>query len=776
MKKFFPLVLILFFILTASVFFSCSRLKSSDLNLLLITIDTTRADHIGCYGYKDTETPNIDRVAAEGVRFEKAYTSIPITLPSHSSILTGTYPLYHEVRNNGTYKLDESLVTLPEVLKDKGYNTAAFIAAFPLLSRFGINQGFDVFDDRIETGREHRMFGFQERRAKDMTDVFLDWIDRRPKGKFFAWVHYYDPHSSYDPPSPFKEKYFLRPYDGEISYMDREIGRLLEGVKKAGLDENTLLVIVGDHGESLGEHNEQTHAILIYDATIRVPLIFRLPGVMPQGKVVKNMARNIDIMPTVLEYLDVTPPPTIQGTSLKPLMQGQTDAIELSCYTESLSPYENFHWLPLEGLRTQKYSLIMESPPELYDIENDPQETVNIYEQEAKVAAELTHLLDQVKRKSVNPDKLESSVKLDQETQGRLRALGYIFGASKPPEPGEELRSPAKSIHILRTFFHAQSLISMNELEEALKMMDRVIEQDPEFPRARLEKAMIMMRMEKMEEALELYNEAEKYASETAELYINRAVCYASTGQLEKAEEDIMKGLEIDPQNAGAYMTLYRVYMSQGRYAEGFQQLLKAVDYNPRSEIAHFELGRFYEMAARDLDAKNSFLMAMNCNPNFSPAAVELGKLQYKAGETDNAIESMLEALKRDPKSHQAHTMLARIYTENDHPEKGQSHIDMALAIAPNYDEAHFIQGTIYITNNRFDAAFEEFKKAAELNPFNWAAHKNLGSLYAMTGHNKQALEHYQEALKINPRQKAAPKIREAIEDLKKKLAENPSD
>ena len=247
-----------------------------------------------------------------------------------------------------------------EVLKARGYHTAAFIAAFPLLARFGVNQGFELFDDHIETGRENRSLGFQERRAKDMTDLFLKWLQNRPKGKFFAWVHYYAPHSSYDPPSPFKEKYFLHLYDGEIAYMDSQLGRLFEGLEKAGLDENTLVVMVGDHGESLGKHDEETHAILIYRATTHVPLILRLPGVIPAGKAVKGVARVMDIMPTALDYMDITPPSALQSTSLRPLIHGQVDSLRLTCYTECLTPFQNFHWLPLEGVLTAKYSLIME--------------------------------------------------------------------------------------------------------------------------------------------------------------------------------------------------------------------------------------------------------------------------------------------------------------------------------------------------------------------------------------------------------------------------------
>jgi len=345
--------------------------KPSPFNILLITIDTIRADHLGCYGYQKIKTPHIDQLAKEGVLFEKAFSPIPITLPSHTSILTGTYPTFHGIRNNGTYAVSESAETLSELLKNKGYTTAAFVSSYVLDKRFGLDQGFDVYDDTLSQQGEQKL-GDKERQAESVTQAAIRWLKEIKSAKFFLWVHYFDPHEHYQPPPPFCDEYAGRLYDGEIAYTDHWLGELLKTLQQTSLAENTLIVLTGDHGEGLGDHQERTHGIFIYDTTLHIPLIFTCPQLLPKSMRIKSLVRLIDIAPTILAIAGNKPFKDMQGVSLLPLMQGKTNNLDLILYCESFYPQYSHNWSPLVGLRTEKWKYIEAPMKELYRIDRDP--------------------------------------------------------------------------------------------------------------------------------------------------------------------------------------------------------------------------------------------------------------------------------------------------------------------------------------------------------------------------------------------------------------------
>jgi arylsulfatase A-like enzyme len=293
----------------AAVFFFIGRpgsgkgvRRDSGLNVLIITLDTTRADRLGCYGYEGARTPRIDALAAAGVLFEDAYCPTPLTLPSHASLFTGTDPYLHGVHNNGTYVLGPELATLAEILKSAGCETAAFTASFSVDSRFGLDRGFDVYDDTFQEGAPFKAIN-SERRAGEVFDAFRDWMEQRESGRFFAWVHFFDPHLPYDPPSPYREQFADDLYDGEIAYMDVHVGRIVDLLERQGLLHSTLLVLAGDHGEAFGEKGESGHGVFIYDGTMKIPLIFHAPENLPRGRTVRTRARLIDVFPTVLDLL-----------------------------------------------------------------------------------------------------------------------------------------------------------------------------------------------------------------------------------------------------------------------------------------------------------------------------------------------------------------------------------------------------------------------------------------------------------------------------------------
>jgi choline-sulfatase len=355
-------------------------IHAPDLNLLLVTLDTTRADRIHAYGFEDIETPNLDRLAREGVLFEQAISPAPLTLPAHSSIFTGTFPPAHGVRDNGGFFLDESQTTLAERLQARGFTTGGFVGAYVLDHKWGIAQGFQTYFDDFDLSKYQSLsLGSVDRPGNEVADKALAWLDGIGSKRFFGWVHFYDAHSPYDPPEPFKSRYAGHPYLGEIAFVDSQLGRLLAYLDAHHLADRTIVVVMGDHGESLGEHGEGTHGFFVYQATMHVPLLIRTPYDTMAGRRVADTVRSIDILPTALELLGVKPSDPLEGTSVVPLMTGAKKELGLAAYSEAIYPRFHFGWSDLRALTSGRFVYVAAPRPELYDLQQDPGELHNVY-------------------------------------------------------------------------------------------------------------------------------------------------------------------------------------------------------------------------------------------------------------------------------------------------------------------------------------------------------------------------------------------------------------
>src|SRR2546422_3237771 len=394
-------------------------------NVVFITIDTLRPDHLGCYGDRQIRTPNIDALAADGSRFERAYTAVPVTLPSHSVIFTGTYPLLSGVHDFAANKLNPTQATLASVLKENGYTTGAVIGSAVLDSRFGLNHGFDFYYDHFDFNRlQESNLDEMERPGNIVADVTLDWLSKNYQKKFFLWMHLYDPHYPYRPPAPYSEEYRDRPYDGEIAFADAQVGRLIEFLKNKGLYRNTLIVLTGDHGESLGEHGEKTHGFFIYNATLHIPMILHVPGQRLVNSV-PELVSLADLMPTVLQALKVDVPPQVQGRNLLPLMTAKKEDQSQGLYAETFLPRLHFNWSELRGLETKNYHFIDAPKPELYDLAKDPGETQNLYADKKAVSEEMRARLATLIQKYGAGQELAQKTGLDPALMERLKSLGY---------------------------------------------------------------------------------------------------------------------------------------------------------------------------------------------------------------------------------------------------------------------------------------------------------------------------------------------------------------
>ena len=415
------------FVLTIVVFLAWRKAPAVDLtddrstwNVLILTLDTTRADRLGAYGFAGADTPNIDRLAREGAVFEQAESAAPLTLPAHSSLFTGRFPFQHGARDNGAV-LDPAEVTLAQVLRARGFRTAAFPASYVLDARWGLARGFELYDGSFEHRRGDGVEPDGMRRSADqIVDRALPWLETVSDSQFFGWLHFYDAHTPYDPPEGRANR--ATGYQGAIAFMDSQIGRVLAFLDARHLRERTLVVLVGDHGESLGEHGERTHGLFVYEGVTRVPLIIRAPSPRMSRRRIPDVVRSVDVMPTVLDLLGIPVPSSVVGTTLVTRMTGATHETELETYSETLYPRYHFGWSELRALRAGSLKLVDAPRPELYDLDTDPGEEHNLYQLRPALAAALVRRLRA--REQGGTGRAPRGQAISPDAGARLAALG----------------------------------------------------------------------------------------------------------------------------------------------------------------------------------------------------------------------------------------------------------------------------------------------------------------------------------------------------------------
>lgn len=550
-------------------------------NVLLITLDTTRADHLGCYGYPPpAKTPHLDGLAREGIRFNRVYCPAPLTLPSHCSIMSGLYPVTHGARNNGHY-LPSGIRTLAEILKGRGYSTAAFVSSFSVDSRFGLDRGFDVYDD---TFRSELPFKTQnaERRAEDTFNRFSRWLENNWGNRFFAWVHYYDPHLPYDPPSPYREEFGGRLYDGEIAYMDHYVGAILERLKEKGILEKTIIVVAGDHGEGLGDKVETGHGIFLYEETLRVPLIFYNLRVFPRSQVIESQVRLVDVAPTILEIVGLKDEAAVmQGQSLSAWLRGK-NAKDLDGLVETFYPRENFGWSELVGLISGDWKFIQAPRPELYDLKKDPEEKKNMYGFSVNKASELAKKLESEllrlssSRKATGEPATARTADLE-----KLRSLGYLNFA--PGKPGSALPDPKEKIDLLRLIQQAQAYELEEQYPEAAWDYRKILEEIPDSPASYVNLAIVQARQNRFDQAIETLGQGIARIPDSEILLVRLGHTYLVTGKSREAFETMAKVLALNPQNVDALTVCAGILDATGRKDEARSYYERALAIEPES-------------------------------------------------------------------------------------------------------------------------------------------------------------------------------------------------
>jgi arylsulfatase A-like enzyme/Flp pilus assembly protein TadD len=640
----FGLVLILGF--TAyRLFLTGSKIKSDgSLNVLLVTLDTTRADGLGCYGSARARTPNLDGLAAAGVRFENVYCPVPLTTPSHCSILTGTYPLYHQVHNNGSYALPAELTTLAEVLRDKGFQTAAFVASFTVDSRFGLDQGFDVYDDRVSEGDAFKPSN-AERKADKVFAAFRGWLDKRTEGQFFCWIHFYDPHIPYDPPAPFSVDFADSPYDGEIAFMDHYVGQVMAALRGKGLLQDTLVVLAGDHGEAFGEKVETGHGVFLYDGTMRVPMIFLAENHLPKGAVITPRVRLIDIVPSVLDMLAIPPPKETQGQSLLPYISGQKKA-DLDSYMETYFPRENYGWSELVGLIEGDWKYIRAPKPELYDLRTDPEENVNAFTREGQRAQEMRNRLEETIAAS-SSGLASSKRELSSEEREKLRSLGYVDKTSDVPSG--PLPDPKDMVEELRMSQRAEILEMEGNFAEAAEAYGEIIKFNPQSPANYVNLALIEAKMDRFEEAVLTLERGIAAIPGSVTLLSRLAHTYMVMGRLQKSLDAWQAVLVIDPKYFDGLLASGWILDLMGKKEEAREFLDRALEIEPENRFLRKTSAMNLAVTGQLKEAIAVYERLKQENPADFEVLQDLGIAYGYAGDINQAIENLKAAVELQP-------------------------------------------------------------------------------------------------------------------------------
>ncbi|MBD3413949.1 MAG: sulfatase-like hydrolase/transferase [Candidatus Aminicenantes bacterium] len=658
-----------------------AKAKGKGWNVLLVTIDTLRTDRLSCYSSEHVDTPNIDSLAQRGVLFKRAFAHTPTTLPSHTNILLGTTPLVHGVHENSNFIVREEHLTLAEFLKGQGYVTGAFVGAYPLDSRFGLNQGFMTYDDDYGSQSNRGNKYYVERRAAQVVDRSLEWLSQQ-SSPWFLWVHVYDPHTPYEPPQPYSDEYKEDLYSGEVAYVDSELGRLFRFLDTEKFYDDTLIILTGDHGESLGEHKEIDHGFFAYNSTIWIPLLVYFPGLKP-GKAVGYVA-HIDIFPTICEVLKLQEPTSLSGASLLPALKGKK-LKHSSIYFESLYPFYSRGWAPLRGYIKDETKFIESPIPELYDLKEDFDEQDNLasrmeidpYQKE----------LDEIMERGAGNQQTDARRMPDRETLRKLKSLGYVSGTS-PEEEKKEYR-PGHDVKTLLPLYYkanrARKVYLEGKTQQAIRMLQEVITERKDVDVAysnlatlykdegNLAGALLVLEegMNQLPESHEIISAYLNFLTEAGqsdrvislfnevniremdydpELWNFLGIAHTRKGEYDQALQALDKALSIDRQFASTYNNKGNVYLSVFLSSKDAQALKKAMDnyqnaveINPEDAVAYNGLGAAYKQAGQEDKAIASWERALFLRPEYDQPLYNLGYTHMNLGNHMEALKHFVK-------------------------------------------------------------------------------------------------------------------------------------
>ena len=714
----------------------------SDLNVVIITLDTTRFDAMGYAGAPGNPTPAIDGLGKDGVIFEQAVASVPLTLPSHSTIFTGTLPPKHGVRDNGGFVLDPRHVTLAERLKDRGWKTGGFVGAYVLDGKWGINQGFDHYFDEFDLRKYKRIsLGDVARPASEVVDAALPWLEQNAGNRFFAWMHFYDPHTPYDPPEPFKTRFQGRPYAGEIAYVDAQVARVTNWLAARKLLERTIVIITGDHGESLGEHGEGTHGLFIYDSTMRVPMVMRTPYAGAKGRRVAQVVRSHDIAPTVLELLGLPADAAMDGRSLAPFMTG-AKVDDLDAYSESLYARHHYGWNELKALRAGRFKYIEAPRPELYDLEQDPRETQNLFDSRKPLADRLASELLKAGAEQIT-DGSAPQATVDPETRERLAALGYIGSfVATPKAAGEKLADPKDKIEIFNLMFAASENAGKETPEQVIARFEKVLAQDPNVLDAWIMLGNEYFKKRDYHSAISKYQRALAINPDYDLATINLAGAYRALGQYDAAVVGYERYLSKDPKNAYVIYQLGELYVDMGRLDEAESTFRRAIALDERVASAENALGVVAFKRGQLDKAEQHTRAALAKSPEVKLAHHNLALIAEQRGDLARAKQEYRAEIEAQPDAWKAAFNLARLHEQLRERTEAEQAYRKSIEINPRFAEGFFYLAKFCLDAGRLEEAAFNARKGLESgarSEFAPLGHYVLADVYSRQGRHADA-------------------------------------
>ena len=662
------------------------------VNVILITLDTTRADHLGCYGYPRARTPALNALANEGTLFERAYAPVPVTLPSHASMLTGLYPPEHGLHANGLGRLGDTIPVLAEVLRSAHYETGAFVASFVLNSKFGLNRGFQHYDDQFAEAGAAEDPIHQRRDGQKVVDNALAWLKMRNAQPFFCWIHLYDAHGFYDPrPKVFGTEFVEYPYDAGIAYVYLQIQRLREFLKSQKISDRTLIVIAGDHGEDLMEHQELGHGNQIYDTTLQVPLIFSGPALVQPGLRVSDPVSLVDLMPTILDCLNLPQPVRTTGRSVKAALAG--GKIESRpCYAETDVPFLENRWAPLRGIVTERWKYIETTRSELFDMLNDPHETHNLAESQPEKFQEMRNIFEEFTEKMVPRE--AGAINLTVSERQILESLGYLGSRAdkKQADAVQNLPDIKNMLPLFNELMASRTMLRDGAVDAAIAKLRTIVEKAPSYVQARLVLGDALFAQQQFTEAATIYEAviAEQAGNNDAEGRLANTL--AAQGRLEESVPYYRTVLKKVPMGAHYIIRFAMVLKQLGRPLEALAVLSEGIQENPQN-----------------IDAQQ-----------------ELGSLLMQLGRMKEAITHFETVLKFQPHQILARLNLASALASTERYADAVAHVTRAIEIDPKSFEAHFTLGAIRMNQNRHRDALIQFEEACRLRPDNESARSEL--------------------------------------------------
>jgi arylsulfatase A-like enzyme/Flp pilus assembly protein TadD len=659
---------------------------NADQNILLVTIDTLRADALGSYGGR-AQTPNLDRLAAGGARFTFAHAHAVVTLPSHTSILTGRLPYEHGMRDNSGFRVKDGTATLATRLKATGFATGAFVGGFPLTKRFGLTPGFDVYDDQIPELEGDISFTMPERRADEVVSRAVEWIGKT-NTRFFTWVHVFDPHAPYKPPADIATTYASQPYDGEVAFVDRALGPLLD--RLATLPRPTLVVVTSDHGESLGEHGEMTHGMFAYEATLRVPLIVARVepgGAGPsKGVVIDTPARHVDIAPTVLDAVAVAPEMPIAGTSLADVVRaGSGD--DRPAYFESMTYNLVRGWAPLRGVLVDRHKYIDQPIPELYDLAGDLKEERNLATQQAHRVQVLVNVL-----RTFNVAPPDRPGQESAEVSATLRSLGYVSGSAPERKVFTEADDLKNLVHVDRDLHTASEHYQNGRPQEAIALLTSVIDRRPDTADAYISLAHAYWEGGQLQLAITTLEKALTNGAPDRDVRIRLGIYLAESQTDAGRAIKLLEGLPVS--DVEALNGLGVAYGGAGRYAEAIQAFKKVLALDPTNGLAYQNLASMVlrqALASKNANERQSRLQeaerygrqALDTDPSLPKAYTTLGVVLAESGRKAEAIESWKRAVALDGREFDALYNLTILLVEARQMDEARAYAKQFVATAP---------------------------------------------------------------------------------------------